>query len=69
MLDEVKNEPFINHVDEWFVFFLRVNGGVSSGSAHVSHLFVFRLDSTRYVLASFYFASSYKKGESALLSV
>ncbi|GAB1769607.1 hypothetical protein PMEGAPR185_06130 [Priestia megaterium] len=48
MLDEVKNEPFINHVDEWFVF---------------------RLDSTRYVLASFYFASSYKKGESALFPV
>ncbi|MGG0750539.1 hypothetical protein ABE107_15740, partial [Priestia megaterium] len=31
-----------------------INCGVISGSAHVSHLFVFRLDSFSYVPASFY---------------
>jgi hypothetical protein len=33
---------------------MEINGGVISGSAHVSHLFVFRLDSFSYVPASFY---------------
>ncbi|MEI2330223.1 hypothetical protein [Priestia megaterium] len=31
-----------------------INCGVTSGSAYVSHLFVFRLDSFSYVLTSFY---------------
>ncbi|MED4736694.1 hypothetical protein [Priestia megaterium] len=30
-----------------------INGGVTSSSAHVSHLLAFRLDSFRYVPASF----------------
>ncbi|MED4068304.1 hypothetical protein P4668_19855 [Priestia megaterium] len=30
-----------------------INCGVISGSAHVSHLFIFRLDSFSYVPASF----------------
>ncbi|MBY0026490.1 hypothetical protein H7K20_05265 [Priestia aryabhattai] len=29
--------------------------GVASGSAHVSHLFVFRLDSVRHVSTSFFY--------------
>ncbi|MCM3181983.1 hypothetical protein M3642_03465 [Priestia megaterium] len=33
---------------------MEINGDVISGSAHVSHLFVFRLDSFSYVPASFY---------------
>ncbi|MED3849815.1 hypothetical protein P4607_00535 [Priestia megaterium] len=31
-----------------------INCGVTSGSAHVSHLFVFRLNRCSYVLISFY---------------
>ncbi|MFL0471374.1 hypothetical protein ACH0CI_05265 [Priestia sp. 179-F W1.4 NHS] len=31
----------------------KINCGVTSGSAHVSHLFVFRLASFRYVLTFF----------------
>jgi len=33
---------------------MEINGGVISGSAHVSHLFVFRLDSVSSDLTSFY---------------
>ncbi|MED4734038.1 hypothetical protein [Priestia megaterium] len=32
----------------------QINCGVTSGSAHASHLFVFRLNRCSYVLISFY---------------